>query len=181
MLRIFMSVKRKETGQAAIEFALAILVFVPLLFGIIDFGWISFQKMAFEYGYIHTGWNVSASDLGDSDPIDTVPSTATYSGSSVSDPLYYEIELSSPIVEENLNITNATAVLYNNAVPYSVPSSTGGVISAVCRTRYMDISADLTYTIQPLTPIGELLYGSVITINKELKCTRVVATQNRSE
>ncbi|SHI18918.1 TadE-like protein [Sporobacter termitidis DSM 10068] len=182
MLRIKNLKKPKEAGQAAVEFALALLIFLPILFAILDFGWISFQKGAFEYAYMHASWEVSAGALGDSDALEDDPSIATYGGPAVSGPLYDEMSKdSATIIATNLNISGASAKLYNKTETYSVPSSLGNSVPAISRTRYMDLSAELVYTIRPLTPIGSAIFGPSLTVYKELDRTRVVASQHRSE
>ena len=172
-----------NTGQAMVEFALTLWLFIMITFFIIDFGWVSFQKTVFEYGYIHSSWAITAADLGDADPLEEVPSEASYTGSKVSDAIFEEFSKSAPgIVEANMTISNAKAVLHNEANPYQVPGrNPGDAVQAISRTRYMDLNADFTYVVYPLTPIGKLFFGNDVTLEKELTRTRVVGTQHRSE
>lgn len=183
MLQVINLKKQSDTGQALVEFALTLWPFILITFFIIDFGWFSFQRASFEYGYMHSSWAVSAADLGDTDSLEEVPSTKAYTGTLVSDALYDELSRSSPgIIETNVTITNAKAVLCNEADTYNVPGRTPGQpVQAISRTRYMDLTADFSYLIHPLTPIGSLVFGNDITVEKELTRTRVVGTQSRSE
>jgi hypothetical protein len=184
MLRIFNAKKPKEAGQAMVEFALAIIVFIPILFFIMDFGWITFQRVIFEYGYMHSSWDISASDLDDYDPLEEVPSSKTYSGPKVAIPLREElISSTAGIIASNLNIVYANAELHNedDETKYSVPSRTGDSVDAYSRTRYMVLTAKITYIIHPLTPIGNLIFDDPMEIEKDLSRTKVVGTQHRSE
>ncbi len=174
--------KQNDSGQAMVEFALTLWIFLLIIFFIIDFGWVAYQRTSFEYGYIHSSWAISADDLGDKDPLDEDPSEASYSGTLVSDALSDELDERSPgIIAANMTITNAKAELYNKPETYKVPGRTGDAIEAVSRTRYMDLSADFSYVIRPITPIGKMFFKEEITVEKELERTRVVRTQHRSE
>ena len=175
--------KKNDSGQALVEFAFALLLFIPILFFIIDFGWVTFQRSAFEHSYMQSSWAVSASDLGDFDHLDEVPSLAVYSGTTVSDALLSHMRGSSPgLIEGNLSISSAQAELYNEMDSFTVPGrSVGETISAVSRTRYMQLNARVSYAVSPLTYIGKLVFGDTFTVEKEINCTRIVGTQHRSE
>ncbi|WHH57946.1 TadE family protein [Petroclostridium sp. X23] len=183
MLKLIGLNKQNDSGQALVEFALTLWMYILITFFIIDFGWVSYQRISFEYGYMHSSWSVSAADLGDTDALEEVPSTAVYAGAVVSDVLFDVLSRSSlGIIGGNVTIADANAVLYNQADSYNVPGRTpGNPVQAISRTRYMDLTADFSYVIQPLTPIGSLFLGNDITVEKELTCTRVVRTQHRSE
>ncbi len=183
MLKLIKWKCQSDSGQALIEFALTVWLLIMITFAIIDFSWISFQRASFEYGYMYASWSISANDLGDTDPLEEVPSEAEYTGTAVSDILFDDINDRSPgIIDSNLMIMNANAKLYNEADHYNVPGRTpGNPVQAISRTRYMDLTADFSYVIRPLTPIGGMLFGNDITVEKELACIRVVGTQHRSE
>lgn len=184
MLKTMKSRKPREAGYTAVEFALALLVFIPLLFVILDFGWVCFQKIAFEYGYMHSSWEVRASDVGDFGSLDLegVASENTITGAAVETPIYDQMKkFASMIIKENLSVSDAQAEFYNEAVPYDVPTISGGSTQGVSRTRYMELSAKITYVIYPLTPFGDKLFSGSLTVVKDLNCKRIVGTQHRSE
>ncbi|TEB12132.1 TadE-like protein [Pelotomaculum sp. FP] len=183
MLKLINWKKQSDSGQAAVEFALTLWLFLLMAFFIIDFGWTSYQRASFEYGYMHSSWSLSAADLGDTDALEEVPSEAEYTGNTVSDVLRDELIKSSlGIIGANVNISNAKAKLYNEPYTYNVPGRTSGdSVEATSRTRYMDLTADFSYVIHPLTPIGSMVFRNDITVEKKLTCRRVVKTQNRSE
>ena len=55
--------KRAEGGQAMTEFALVMPLFLIMCLFVIDFGWIAYQKAAFDYSYMHASWEVVSTDL----------------------------------------------------------------------------------------------------------------------
>lgn len=185
MLKNFKPKAPKDAGQALVEFAIALTIFIPILFVIIDFGWITFQRISFEHGYMHAGWAITASDIGNNDSLDAAPSPNYYSGAPVADPLKTDLVNSSTgIIEGNLIFPKAEAWLRDKDEKYYVPSRNSGVsVEANNRTRYMDLISEIEYTIYPLTPIGGLFLtdNGKITIEKVLTRTKVVASQQRSE
>lgn len=176
--------KKFESGQAMVEFAIILPILLLIIFFIIDFCWVGYQKATFEQGVIHAGWNITADSLGDTDPLEDVPSKQTYSGSTVADPLLQGIQESSlwGLYTRRISVTGATATLYNVETNFNVPGrKPGDSVAAISRTRYMDLDADLSYEIYPLTFIGQMVFGRSIQVEKHLDCTRVIATQHRSE
>ncbi len=174
----------EESGQAILEFALIFPMFLLILFGIIDFGWIGYQRMSFEYGYIQSSWYISAGDLNDYDLLEEVPSRSLYSGAIVADLLREGLEDSSlGIMPKKLSIKNAKATLYNKKEEFKVPGrdELGVLNEGYGITRYMDINALIDYEIQPLTFVGRLFFGDNVTFEKELGRTRVVSRQIRTE
>ena len=175
---------KKECGQALVEFALVLPLFLAMVLFIIEVGWIIIQRTVFDQGYMYSSWSVTADKLGDSDTLDETPSHAIYYGTVVIDAMMDGLKESDLWGFEpgNVSIINAEADLYNMEETYHVPGRTpADVILAVNRTRYMDLSADISYSITPLTFFGRFLFDNSITVEKEISCTRVVASQHRSE
>ncbi|MFW5649593.1 MAG: TadE family protein [Candidatus Alkaliphilus sp. MAG34] len=178
------NVYSKESGQAILEFALIFPVFLLILFGIIDFGWIGYQRMSFEYGYIQSSWYISAGDLNDYDLLEDVPSENLYTGAIVADLLREGLENSSlGIMPKKLGVKNARATLYNKKEEFKVPgrNELGVLNEGYGITRYMDVNALIDYEIQPLTFVGRTFFGDNITFKKELNRTRIVSRQIRTE
>lgn len=178
------NVYSKESGQAILEFALIFPIFLLILFGIIDFGWIGYQRMSFEYGYIQSSWYISASDLNDYDLLEDVPSENLYTGAVVADLLREGLENSSlGIMPKKLGVKNARATLYNKKEEFKVPgrNELGGLNEGYGITRYMDVNALIDYEIQPLTFVGRTFFGDNIIFKKELDRTRIVSRQIRTE
>ncbi len=186
MIAVFYTQKRinsTESGQSIVEFGLVLPLFLLILFFIIDFGWLAYQRASFEYGYIQASWSVSAADLGDTDFLEDVPSEATYSGAIVADTIRDDLKNSCwGISSDNLSVTNAQAILYNIEESFAVPGrKPNEPVMAVSRTRYMNLSAVLRYDVQPITYVGKLFFGNTVSFEKDLNRTRVVRTQSRSE
>ena len=178
------NVYSKESGQAILEFVLIFPVFLLILFGIIDFGWIGYQRMSFEYGYIQSSWYISAGDLNDYDLLEDVPSENLYTGAIVADLLREGLENSSlGIMPKKLGVKNARATLYNKKEEFKVPgrNELGVLNEGYGITRYMDVNALIDYEIQPLTFVGRTFFGDNITFKKELNRTRIVSRQIRTE
>lgn len=175
---------KQDKGQGMVEFALVFPIFFMIILFIIEVGWMSYQQTVIDQSYQYSSWSVQASDFGDSDPMDTCPSKAVYSGNTVSDPLVERIKEASfwGFLPENLTVSDAQAVMENEEVTFSVPGRTpADTATAISRTRYMDLKATLSYDIYPLTFLGRQVFGSRVTKEKKLSCSRVVATQHRSE
>lgn len=172
----------KESGQGMVEFALVFPIFLVIIFAIIDFGWIGYQKASFEYGYIQASWYVSANDLNDYDDLERVGSEKTYEGAILSDLLREDMKNSSLGVNSTkLSIRDAKAVLHNKEGKFNVSELDGSEVEAYGITRYMDLTASIDYEVQPLTFLGRSLFGENLSFTKDLNRTRVVRRQVRTE
>ena len=181
-MRFIFSMKG-ENGQGMVEFALVFPVFFTILLLIIEAGWLTYQQTMFDQSYQYSSWTLQASDLGDVDTLEACPAKASYSGSTVSDPLLARIEEASlwGLMLKNITISNAQAELYNEEETFSVPGrKPSDAVLATSRTRYMKINADVSYDIYPLTYLGKSIFGTRITKEKKINCLRIVATQHRS-
>lgn len=173
--------KPRDAGQAAVEFALAILIFLPILFFIMDFGWVTFQKASFEYAYMHASWE-AALPLNDPQPIDSL---IDYDA----DPVQVKAALlqqmknsAAIIIGDNLDIPTDTAKahFHTDQKKFEAPSSNPDKNETpISSTRTVHLQADIKYTIHPLTPFGSLFFSSD-PITKHLDCTRVVRMQHRA-
>ena len=182
MPSILKRVKHSESGQALVEFALTLPLFLAMVFFVIDFGWISYQEFAFEQGYMSAGWRITAGSVGDVFPADENPSPATFSGAAVADPLkVYIVNSAWGLIGSNLTVTNAQADFSNTTEHFTVPGRTGIPVQASSYTRSMRTVATIQYTINPLTFMGQLIFGSSVLIEKDFECDRIVATAQRSE
>lgn len=173
-----------QEGQALVEFALVLPLLLLIILFIIDSCWIAYQKSLFEECVIHASWDISSDDLGDMDPLEDIPSKKVYSGITVKNPLLNSIEDGNLWGLNPLRITiqNATATLYNSETSFDVPGrKPDDIVAAISRTRHMDLSADLSYEVSPMTFIGQLVFGDSVRLEKHLECTRVISTQHRSE
>ncbi len=179
----FKKVFLAERGQALIEFALVIPLFMLLIMGIIEISWITYQRSSFEYGCSHAAWDITAEQLSDIDALKQSGSIKHYSGGAVDGIIKSTISGSTLLGFNSggLNITNASATMYNQESKFSVPGANAEEVEASTVTRYMDVKANLSYDIKPITFLGNVFFGGLLKVNRDLDYTRVVGAQHRSE
>lgn len=172
-----------ESGQSMVEFALVLPLFLLIVLFIIDSGWISYQKSSFDHGYHQASWSISASELGDSDALESVPSECVYSGAGVTELVRREMHTGTVQIDDsNLTILNAQARLYNKEESFQVPgSSPGEVLNGKKWTRYLDLTATVEYSVKPITYVGTIFFGDSFVVKKQLSQTKIVRAQLRSE
>lgn len=168
--------KRGEHGQAMTEFALVLPIFLIMCFFIIDFGWIAYQKAAFDYSYMHASWEVVGSDLSkhgsyeDKDSVSVPGSEAAVADALSSNPFIgYD--------PANLTVTSASATLYNSVSKFSVPDRTGASSDADSVTRHLALKAELSYEVKPILGIAI----GPITLTKSLDIDRIVGVEHRTK
>ena len=175
---------KEECGQAALEFALVLPVFLFILFAIIEFGWVAFQTMSFSRGVNNARWDITAETLNDTDPLTDELSTKTYSGGDVGDLIAGAVKDSSlwAFQEGNLSVVNAKAILSNKKSEFKVPGiEEGEQAEAATITRYMELQADLSYRVYPITGLGSWFFGSDgLELHRSIDCRRVIGSQHRS-
>lgn len=171
-----------ELGQGTVEFALIVPIFLVVVLFIVEAGWVIAQRTAFYNGCIYSSWSVSAADVGDFDTLAETPSRKVYTRG-VGDTLIEKIRASNiwGLIPENVTVKNAQAVFYNKEDTFDIPGKDpSAAVSAVARTRYMDLHAEIKYEIYPLTFVGRILYGDLIILEKDYETTKVVASLHRS-
>ena len=161
--------KKSEKGQSTVEFALVIPIFLFLVFFILDVSWINYQIISFDYGYRQASWKISISD-----PDPSISRTLT--GSSVSSLLSTNVvDNSIGVIPSNLTIYSATLNLWSDTITDKYPGSSYGSYEYQTNYwRYMRIRANFVYKIYPITPIGKIFFGSVITKSKQLDKERLL-------
>lgn len=150
-----------------VEYGLTIVMFVFLIFSIIDLGWIGFQYISFDYSYQYSSWKIVVSDPNINYPY-------TYSGWAYNNLVRANIaDNAVGINVSNLSVKNTVIKLTTENQNVTNPDGT----HETHKRRYMQITAVIEYTIKPLTPIGELLYGSTIKWTKNLDRLRLLQTK----
>lgn len=181
--------KRKESGQAMVEFALVFPVFLLLLCGIIDFGWLGYQQLLFESAYHVTAWNFplklldgSGNELKSEDIIEgAVPSTYNHSSPeqvvvlgvssyALGDGIKEHMLACAPdlLNRSELEVKNAKATFSSAPVLETYPIE--GSENANFETRHVKVllNADINYAVKLLTPLGETLFGGEKILHKKL-------------
>lgn len=176
--------KDRELGQAVVEWAVLFPVFLLLVFGIIDFSWIGYQRLMFESSFQMTAWDF-ALNLQHPD------------GGSLSDnqicmnvePISYDESSTDAVMinkkpytlgegikrhmlqssfgmlnEDKLTVASASAVFEIKVVKDAYGDQTGNPAeNFVTWDNYKvlaDLEGDLEYRIKVLTPVGRILHPS---------------------
>jgi hypothetical protein len=161
--------KRKESGQALVEYALVLPLFLTVLCAIIDCAWVGYQYICFDYSYREASWELS---VPDGDP--SAPYTLT--GSAAAGPIVANMEATALGIErKNLSINgNASIEQWSlRKADYYPALQRGSYEKKENYWRYMRIRAELTYRVYPPTPVGRAIFGDRLTYTKKLDKTRL--------
>lgn len=179
--------KRRTSGQALVEFALVFPLFIMILFAIIDFGWMAYQKAAFDYSRIHTSWDYAGLDVGN-------PSSTTFNWSyEQTDPTKsqtYTTGVQDAVMESikkapsigfdasELTVTNAKVTISNVASESTVPDrkTDPDPTKATKVTRQARLEATVRYNVKPI--IGLLI--KPVEVTEKIDVTHVVGNQTRT-
>lgn len=163
--------KRRTSGQALVEFALVFPLFIMILFAIIDFGWMAYQKAAFDYSRIHTSWDYAGLDVGN-------PSSKTYDSARVQAAVKASIEKAPSIGfdKSELTVENAKVTISNVPSESTVPDRNNDPTKATKVTRQARLVATVKYNVKPI--IGLLIKPVEVTENIDV--THVVGNQTRT-
>lgn len=180
--------KRRTSGQALVEFALVFPLFIMILFAIIDFGWMAYQKAAFDYSRIHTSWDYAGLDVGN--PSSTTffgssyektgptESSKTYDDTRVQDAVMASIKKAPSIGFDasELTVTNAKVTISNVPSESTVPDRKGDATKATKVTRQARLEATVKYNVKPI--IGLLI--KPVEVTEKIDVTHVVGNQTRT-
>lgn len=176
--------KRRTSGQALVEFALVFPLFIAILFAIIDFGWMAYQKAAFDYSRIHTSWDYAGLDVNN-------PSSTTFKLRYTDDPtttMTYTDHVADAVKDsmrkapsigfdaDELNVTSASVTMSNIPTESTVPDREGNATKATKIARQATLKATVTYKIKPI--IGLLIQP--VDVVEEINVTHVVGDQTRA-
>lgn len=175
--------KRRTSGQALVEFALVFPLFIAILFAIIDFGWMAYQKAAFDYSRIHTSWDYAGLDVNN--PSSTIinwrytdNTSKTYDSDDVRKAVKSSIAKAPSIGFDasELNVTSASVTMSNIPSDSTVPDREGHATKATKITRQAQLKATVTYKIKPI--IGLLIQP--VDVTEDINVTHVVGDQTRT-
>lgn len=163
--------KRRTSGQALVEFALVFPLFIMILFAIIDFGWMAYQKAAFDYSRIHTSWDYAGLDVGN-------PSSTTFDSARVQAAVKASIAKAPSIGFDasELTVENAKVTISNVPSESTVPDRKNDPTKATKVTRQARLEATVKYNVKPI--IGLLIKPVEVTENIDV--THVVGNQTRT-
>ena len=176
--------KRSTSGQALVEFALVFPLFIAILFAIIDFGWMAYQKAAFDYSRIHTSWDYAGLDVNNPSSTtfklrytDDPTTTGTYTEGvpkAVKDSIAKAPSIGFDANE--LNVTSASVTMSNIPTESTVPDREGNATKATKIARQATLKATVTYKIKPI--IGLLIQP--VDVVEDINVTHVVGDQTRA-
>jgi Flp pilus assembly protein TadG len=160
---------KQKKGQALLEFALVFPIFMILVFGIMDTGWVLFKYLEFDYGYRNASWVMSISYSSDS------PMTIT--GSTANNAIKSAVVSILPTIDKN-NLSTSSSQIYcwTEKKTYYTPKIGGGKDTHIRSWRYARITSSLSYKVNLLTPVGQIFYGPDITITKSINKKRLLNT-----
>jgi len=163
--------KRRTSGQALVEFALVFPLFIMILFAIIDFGWMAYQKAAFDYSRIHTSWDYAGLDVGN-------PSSKTYDSTRVQKAVKASIAKAPSIGFDasELTVENAKVTISNVPSESTVPDRNNDPTKATKVTRQARLEATVKYNVKPI--IGLLI--KPVEVTEKIDVTHVVGNQTRT-
>ena len=177
--------KRRTSGQALVEFALVFPLFIAILFAIIDFGWMAYQKAAFDYSRIHTSWDYAGLDVNNPSSTNfdwrytgNPTTTKTYDSDSVRKAVRDSIAKAPSIGfdADELNVTSASVTMSNISTESTVPDREGNATKATKIARQATLKATVTYKIKPI--IGLLIQP--VDVVEDINVTHVVGDQTLS-
>ena len=163
--------KRRTSGQALVEFALVFPLFIAILFAIIDFGWMAYQKAAFDYSRIHTSWDYAGLDVGN-------PSSTTFDSARVQAAVKASIAKAPSIGFDasELTVENAKVTISNVPSESTVPDRKNDPTKATKVTRQARLEATVKYNVKPI--IGLLI--KPVEVTEKIDVTHVVGNQTRT-
>ncbi len=174
------NIRCHEDGQAMVEFALVLPLFIILLCFIIDCGWIGYQCILFDYAYRDASWELK------------IPtSESMYVQPHKIDDYYAKYYIKNGILNvganddkssnllinpDNLQVSNSSITLTPGERRERNPGATWGTYENVkYNTIDMLIEADLQYVIHVITPVGQKIIGQTVTTNKHLNKDRLLS------
>lgn len=176
--------KRRTSGQALVEFALVFPLFIMILFAIIDFGWMAYQKAAFDYSRIHTSWDYAGLDVGNPSSTtylsytETGPTKSQTYTTGVQDAVKTSIEKAPSIGFDTneLTVENAKVTISNVPSESTVPDRNLDATKATKVTRQARLEATVKYNVKPI--IGLLIQP--VEVTEKIDVTHVVGNQTRT-
>lgn len=175
------AIKRRESGQTLVEFAFVFPIFIVILFMIIEFGWMAYQKAAFDYSRLHASWDYGGLDVGGPSSFgytysDTGAQTYT---AGVEQAVRSSIEKAPSIGfnKDQLTVQPGASVTIENASSDStVPDRLKNETKATRITRTARLRATVSYTLQPIA--GFVMQP--ITVTEQIDVTHTVGDQTRT-
>lgn len=156
--------RKSESGQAMLEFAMVFPLFIMITMFTIDLGWVGLQHLAFDYSFRVSSWELQIYD-----PDIDIPRTIY--GKQAAGYIYKEF------VKNAVGIEHSKVEIDNSKIELSterknIPLPDGNL--RLNRRRYFRMTADIKYEFEPITPIGQIVFGKTYKITKKLDKFRLL-------
>lgn len=169
------SASRCESGQSLVEFALVLPMFLAIIFGIIDAGWMGYQAAVFNYSYANASWELASSSIVDYDyrAVDRGTVSHSVAAAAIKDSL--AASALPGYDSDEVSVTVQDVSLENAQTKYSIPDRKGDPGEASRVERQLNVKATVTYSTKPL--VGFSLFST--NIEKDLEFSRLVGVEHR--
>ncbi|WP_350343111.1 TadE/TadG family type IV pilus assembly protein [Proteinivorax tanatarense] len=179
-----LKVVKNEQGQAMVEYALVLPVFLLLLMFVIDVGWITYQKVMFNHVCRRTSWDISLPQ--EEEWVMTNNRPIVRSGFRANRILREQFskaneDTTNHIDLSNVSISNGKVSIYPGSkvykynAPRGVPSDQADVHFG---TTTIEIQGVIEYTIEPLTPLSKPFFRDGINLTNNLYKARRIRMQS---
>lgn len=163
--------KTKEKGQAMVEFALIIPIFLMIVFFIIEVAWIGYQKTVFTYTTRNVAWQLR---LANHEEYVMNTGVTMYLESYEADN-----ELQHNFLKEarenktlmdlsKVKIHDSQITIYGGKRSMIYNNHENKKDGILYKTATMEISAKMDYIVDPLTPIGKSLFKEGLHLKKDI-------------
>lgn len=165
---------RGEKGQAMIEFALILPLFVVFMLFIMDVGWITYQKVLFNYTSRHITWELKLSSYDDWVMAAQMPYDIV--GHEANDLLKHHFlksnnDKGNRLDDDQISVRKGSISIYpgKRAYKYDVPEDNNYAQKSIdFDTTTYEIMGEITYRVRPLTPIANHFFEEGILLKNNL-------------
>ncbi|SFH98966.1 Flp pilus assembly protein TadG [Tindallia magadiensis] len=160
---------KEKRGQAILEYVLVAPLFLAAFLMVIDVGWVSYQRVLFDYTVRHASWEWRPS--GATQNIVLNGHQRVFSGSvandALRDQLINENNLTSHLRTSDITVRNGRINVYPG-VKFQRHKTRFGSDDGRRRLVNMETKADVDYIMRPITPVGRTLLGNEIPTSRSM-------------
>lgn len=168
--------QNKEKGQAMIEFALVLPLFIIFVFFIIDVGWISYQKILFSYTTRNIAWEFQDKQLDDwvIQANQHYTSNGWEADSKIKDSFMTSNANKGNIIDsDRIRVNNSSISMYAGKRKYAYNVNHSGVAQEYrsdinMNTTTYEIKSTIYYDLKPITPIANMFFKDGITLKNDV-------------
>lgn len=169
--------KKEEKGQAMVEYALVLPIFLLILLFIIDVGWIGYQKIMFDYTCRNSAWDLRLG--GDEDWVMNnsakIVRNGDYANRLLAEGFKKTDEKSSNSIDmKKINISKGYIGMYPGQKEYKykkpedMPENVVFNTNTKFRTVTIEIEGKIEYQVYALTPLTKSFFKDGIKLTNNL-------------